>query len=394
MKDITNQSTRSSSPGQQARDGQAASPPPSRDDGRERIAPCPPLVIRGANKKGEAYDVSVGIDWFRVTSPIKQHAAVLAELTARFGPPQPGRGIHFYEASWRFANKAILAYDVDGDKGHCIDLPGEALATMEPDEAVAFCRSLLWGRRCTRIDARIDWQADEGVGLIDACISSCRAGELCRARKFKPQEECTNSLIRTAYGVCFGKRGNDGSGRYVRVYDKGLETGERPEGTWERWEAELTGDVAADAAVRILGETGRPDGERPTASDRPSGEPTSWYHAAMSIALGCVEFREQNGSTALERRPLAAWWAALLENVRPVVIVAKRMPTSLERWTGWMRRCGMPTLVGMAAMTDEPVYQVMERLGLLNVLPSRDAATKPPVWQYAEYSLRPQSYEV
>ncbi|MCC6580875.1 MAG: replication initiation factor domain-containing protein [Phycisphaeraceae bacterium] len=364
----------------------------------------PPMVRRGANKKDgnphpDSYTVGIGIDWFRMTRPEQTFSPTLHRLQSLFGPAQKGKGMHFYEASYRFANGAMILYDLDGDKGHCIDLPGDALGSMSPDEAVAFCRDLMLGTcHVTRLDIRIDWQTDEGVGLIDHCLASVRANQLCRAKRWKPIEEYTSNGEIISKGVVFGQRGKLGSGRYVRVYDKSLETGDKPVGTWERFEAELTGDIAHEAALALF-------------------SCTDWPRRAAEIALGCVDFREANGSTSLARRPRVAWWESLLGSIEPMPMVLQRKPSNLTKWVSWVRRNIGRTVVSMAQQTGETPAEVVQRLGLFEsqyvdterssdvqllggqtvgtkwkpntraytrLIPYPDAAARPVVWQYID----------
>lgn len=340
--------------------------PPRPDGGTGLGSPfddCPPLVIRGANKKG--MEVSVGLDWFRVTSASRDWMPVKYELECAFGPARIGKGLDFYDASFRFANGAKLLFDMQGDKGHCIDLPGDALREFTPDDAVLFCGSLMFGRKCTRMDIRIDWRTDEGlVGLIDQVQASCTSGELCRVRTWEPKikHHVRDGVV--AKGINLGTRGKNGSGRYIRIYDKGLESGECSIGQWERWESELTGDVANQAAAIVL------------IAD-------AWRKTAADVALGCVDFRVVNGSTALSRRPRVGWWADLLAAMEPVTVVEVRPKTNLDTWITWARKTVGQMLTDLGAATEQSEVQVLKTLGLCKgQRPRADMLTRPVVWQY------------
>jgi DNA relaxase NicK len=313
-------------------------------------------------------EVSVGIDWFRASSPSRDWLPVKHDLEIAFGPARLGKGLDFYEASFRFANGAKLLFDIQGEKGHCIDLPGDALREFTPDDAVMFCSWLQDGRKCTRLDIRIDWRtADGAVGLIDQVQASCKAGELCRVRTWEPKikHHVHDGIV--AKGINLGTRGKNGSGRYVRIYDKGLESGECPVGQWERWESELTGNVAAQAAAVVL-------------------LATTWRKTAADVALGCADFRLVNGSTALSRRPRVQWWADLLAGVDPVTVVEKRPTTTFETWAAWVRRTTGQQLKDLSTATGQTVEQVVKSLGLCEgQSPRADLFKRPVVWQYAAW---------
>ncbi len=203
----------------------------------------PPWVLRGAKSQ-----VAVGIDWLTITGPKSGLEEVTTMFEKTFGPWVSKGGKGFQHGGSRvFANGAVIAFD-DADKERPIirvELNGNALASITGDESVELLRWLLMGRKCTRIDVRLDWQCPDGerIGLIDLATASCRGDELCRARRWKPHEDMSGTE-RVGHGLYIGRRGKDGSGRYLRIYDKGLETGERPTGTWERYEVEHTQEVA------------------------------------------------------------------------------------------------------------------------------------------------------
>lgn len=340
-------------------------PQAAQPTGLDAVRDCPPWVLRGAKSQ-----VAVGIDWMTLTGPMRDLEPVSSELERRFGPfvSKGGKGFQ-HGGSRLFANGAMIAFD-DLDKENPIirvELNGNVLSGMSGDEAVELLKVLLLGRKCTRIDIRLDWQCPDGerVGLIDLATASCRRDELCRARRWKPHEDM-DGIERVGHGLYVGRRGKDGSGRYLRIYDKGLETGERSAGTWERFEVEHTSDVANDVAIAIA-----------KADD--------WLYTSMAIALGAVDFRENNGSRELERRPRVSWWSQLLEGIEPVNVRSKRVPTSFERNVGWMRQAMAPKMKAMAIATGQTFGDVAADL-LGDVLPHRDGERDAVVAGFLKYS--------
>jgi DNA relaxase NicK len=212
-------------------------------------------------------------------------------------------------------------YDPAGKliKKHIVlELPGSFLAPVPGADRVELMRQLrLMGFKPTRLDLAIDWRG-VGIQLIEAMRRACEAGELCGARRWKPHREFSGRRV-VGDGVSVGKRGGDGSGRYLRAYDKGLETGTVSEGGWVRVELELADDCAAQAAD-VLCEAGQ------------------WEAAAVELVLGAVDFREVTGDKHLAKRPRAAWWAAVLDGVEGVRVVASRSAAKLQTYAAWLKR--------------------------------------------------------
>ena len=234
---------------------------------------APPMVIRGAK-----CHVTGRVDWWAGTSPdthgLEDVTLVLAEC---FGPWRVERGRNFYAERREFNNGATINHTpigMSGNDGFMVELPGSALGALAWLDALSLLRSLSLGMRCSRIDLALDYRGED-VPLIGLATLAARQGELCRCKRWKPVEEYSGTE-RIAYGINFGRRGKDGSGRYMRWYDKGLVTKEVPEGQWVRLEAELPGSVAAQASVEVL------------KADDPIA-------CLAGMTLGCVDFLENTG---------------------------------------------------------------------------------------------------
>lgn len=324
--------------------GGGAAPPVIRGVG----LPGPPLVIRGANK----VETKVGVDWIAFScESVSGLQRVVDELTLYFGVPERKGIMNFYDERYVFGNKAQVMFDHEprNGKGMFILLPGQALADFgDVETTLRMLRSLFIGRRCTRLDLRLDMRSTDpgGVGLIESVEDSCRRGELCHCRMWAPVALYEGGSKLKARGVNLGRRGSNGSGRYVRVYDKGLETHEAEVGEWERWETEMSGDVANEVALQLLEKEGQFTAEN-----------------VMRYALGAVAFHEVvAGETALAERPLAEWWRVMLDSLKPVLVVATRAPKTLERYAAWLRNVVAPLLESMGRRTGQTIGSVFEDL--------------------------------
>ena len=304
------------------------------------LAFSPRLVLRGAKCQ-----VEVGFDWLRLVGPRSEASWLRHEVSKRLGRPvslmQGTKWVQFTGGE-RYAGSALVLWtDEDREKASsCVDLPGDVLGELHDDDVLTFCReAYAKGFRATRADLRIDFRHDKGVGLTDAIFEACERGELCGAKRFKLHRERSTAGHLLNDGVALGARGKQGSGRFVRVYDKGLEQQALPAGKWQRYEAELTKDIAREAVDRII-----------TADN--------WRQELTAIAFGAVDFRESNGDAHMDRRPRANWWAELLAVVEPVKLRKPRRPQRLERYIKWVRDTVAPSLKAMAEATSREAAEL------------------------------------
>jgi len=299
---------------------------------------CPLSVIRGAECQ-----VSVTVDWFNGASPsIGSLLLVVHRFNELWGAWRDCKGKHGYGRGQRWMSGAEVWYtpvNGEGQAGMCVSLNGDALGSIAWDDRLDLLAFLIEHVVCTRLDLAVDYRG-ERVRIIEEATASADRGELCRCRVHKPVVEKRDNEV-TAYGLNLGRRGKAGSGRYVRTYDKGLETGECPRGQWVRWEAELSKKVADSAVRRVL------------AADDPARE-------IRAIALGCVDFRMVTGDAHLDRRPRARWFLDLVQDARPVRVAAVRPAPSADRRQQWLRRCVYRSLQAMAANTGTSIETVLQ----------------------------------
>lgn len=311
-------------------------------------AAAPGIAPRVGNTGGKSPKVSydtrtITCHWLRVIHQASDLPRIRAMLVERFGEPDQVRGRWFYEHGERFSNGILLLSGaiasrekerVDDEAQHegtvCVDVCGSALDDLDSLDRARLCHDLSLGGRVSRLDLAVDAYHRDRVGLIDCIIDSCTKRELCGAKRWEPKASYDGASL-VGYGVCIGRRGNLGSGRYLRVYDKGLEAGDRPAGRWERYEVEFSGDCAAEAAVDVF-------------RDVAGWEPRAWARVC-----GAVSFREDDSSNGeLARRSLCAWWKAWIDGIEPLPTVPLRVETTLLRHARWLRETVLPTIARLA----------------------------------------------
>jgi hypothetical protein len=229
-------------------------------------------------------------------------------------------------------------------------LPGNPLQHYSHDQLTDLVQyTLSVGGRITRLDLALDYTPADGadaVGIIERAIRACETGHLCIARRYRPYPEKDYKGRWLGNGISIGTRGSkNGSGRYLRIYDKGLETKTLPVGQWERWEVELT-SVVADQAARHL------------FLDNPTDLQT-FQTALRQIALGAVEFR--NGTGPRKSRPLCGWYQTLSSNTLLKCFIRKQIRPALERTRKYLK-VGRGICKTLAANTGRTVHQVWDDL--------------------------------
>jgi len=322
----------------------------------------------------------VCLDWVHLKGDTAGFVEADRLLGLCFGESEERRGRHFYRRGLRYEGGAELHWEHPEKADDClIVLSGGALSSLESGEAWELVKAL---RRagftgCTRLDVALDLRGDD-VRLVELISESCYRGELCGAKRWKPDPDFCGRRV-CELMVRLGRRGNVGSGRYARVYDKGLETKTAGANQWQRFEVEYTGQVAAFALAMLL-ESER-DGMARMVVDPRVESKTCWEDQAVAMALGAFDFREVTGSRELGRRPRVSWWAAFVGQVECVrVKAAKPVARSLKATARWVRKCVAPTLVSMMRRSGRSLMEVLTDLvGSVEAVPS---VLRASVFQY------------
>lgn len=300
-------------------------------------ADSPPSVIRGANSQP-----TVCIDWLRLSGPSSQLVKARRILEAAFGPLAPGKGRFPLLDLGEHIGAGGLFCSSEPRVDHCIvDLPGSLLRELQPAAIHALADALLWlGFKATRCDIALDYT--DQPDLIERATTSAQLGELCHCRRWEPKVVWSGGKL-VGHGVNFGARGKLGSGRYLRIYDKGLEQQTHEPAQWIRWEAEFSGDVAAAVLREVLS----------------SADPV---FSMVSLAFGVVDFRTNTGDPNLSRRPRVPWFSDLLGSYQPARFRQERPGSTPAGYTRWVYRCVLPKLRTLAAATDQPLDNLAESL--------------------------------
>lgn len=304
-----------------------------------------PPVIRGRHSHEGAPEV--GIHWLRGSLEEKVFEPFVKSLHERFGPGERRPfGIWGYDVSLKWTNGITVyfhsiesRYKITGGR-FGFECPGGAIETMEPMGFLWFLWSLVydWQLRPSRLDLCFD---DQDRTIVPRTLYSLIYGEDDAGQATKADFTGFRTIQpafkggyegRTYDAVYFGERGKAGCGKYLRVYDKALESD--GENRAVRWELELSDHYARLAVAEILDAMAKSD----------MTEESSCTLVAATIGkviAGSIDFlhRDQRaGSKNLSRLERYEFWSVILAKLtgrlRLVGRILKKTIERAKRWVG------------------------------------------------------------
>jgi len=134
-----------------------------------------------------------------------------------------------------------------------VRIPGSACGLITTAKLLPLITRI--GVVCSRIDIATDFHGGVAEGLIGELIDDADRGLGAGFRTWEARQPRCGAEF-TGDSVNIGKRGKDGSGRYVRVYDKGLEQQALPMGQHIRYEVEYANEAAHEVYLALIGASG------------------------------------------------------------------------------------------------------------------------------------------
>lgn len=263
---------------------------------------------------------AVRLDWMTISIPHEHFAKVADWCQDTFGMYKGGKGGRFRAASHVYGGGLCsLFFDPpsveDANDNFILDITGTGCKLAGDTALIQLALYALdeLGGHLTRLDIAVD-MFNQVEDLIEQVHQSCLAGHNCRFKAHKIDRSQSGSEV-VGEGIYLGKRGKDGSGRSVCVYDKGLEQKQLPRGQWVRWEARYANDCACEA-IRLYAELDKP--------------------GQMLLAFDAVDFRERTSETEISRRPQCEWWINLRQSAAdPYVLKQVRRDSSASGLMDW-----------------------------------------------------------
>lgn len=256
----------------------------------------------------------IGVDWLGVTGP-SFNAQAIYDTLSNHCPPSDwdhrGHGHGYASCAFLPCGVRFFTGRTDGSDRFQLQVSGAACELFGAPAVHDLGRIALMGGSCTRLDLRCDHHGHD-VTLLDDVMASVDRLELRRVHQSGRYD--TRSIL----GVSCGSTqylGSMGSARFVRVYDKGLESSTLPARRWIRWETELRSEFAHKAACDIFSAD---------LADLPS--------IALSHAFDSVDFRIGPHDVDAARLPQPDWWLNLLRGVTLARVRLDPRDVTLESW--------------------------------------------------------------
>lgn len=302
------------------------------------VAP-PPILTGGVNSQraesrpvhGDA-DGLVSVHWLQGTFPASKLSALAAWLESVIGsaPEVQEWGRYRYDCSLSWVQGVTVFFDSSESRAaqvhnnkFCLSVTGSFLDSLTSDGLYEFCRVLFhtFWLRASRVDIAFD---DYKKIVLPAQVAEyAGAGSVSGFRKFQHIQDkriSPDGVPQVLSDTCsFGSRGQNGSGRFLRVYDKALESDGRLDCV--RWELETSGDVAQEFFSRLG-----------FAPDIPS------FAALLAGVIGgCITFMDRR-SKNLDRNNLLPFWADMLAVLGRVCLRHAVTDKTVEKAKGWVAK--------------------------------------------------------
>lgn len=218
-----------------------------------KVGKNPRSVIRGLKSQ---IPNETGIHWLRNSFPRQYLKQVRAFCDVYFGKSsQDGYGLWSYDTRYVWPNGASLNYDSDTERSISVhngkvtlDITGKALDGIDQGDLHLFLLGLRqFSPTCTRVDVFFDdYQRLVTPSDLHDIVDNFDFSGF-RSFNIKQRSVLNKGMVHDE--VDFGKRGGNGSGKYLRVYDKALESEGKK--NCVRYEIEFTKERAHDVFDKL-----------------------------------------------------------------------------------------------------------------------------------------------
>lgn len=276
------------------------------------------------NQKQQGHGVK--LDYLRGTFPRPRLDSLLTLLEPIFGKGhRAALGVSGYTSRIDLPTPGLFLAWSDDRPEALLNVPGKALDLL----GASGCWDLLQFLRVVEFrPTRLDVAFDDFDGLIPMpeVHAAGQAGNFLGFRKYRTNREFSGGVLSgdTAY---FGSRGENGAGRFVRFYNKTMETGGESSGLHHdhtRFEVEFSGELARELWVDL---TAAADVENLTR--------------VIAHALGgAITFADRqgqrNGNTSRFER--AGWWVKVVEILGAVKYRVQRQKPVIQQQIEWFKK--------------------------------------------------------
>ena len=307
-----------------------------------KIRETPRPVLRGVHSQTQVNEV--GVHWLRISFLLLYLDKVRSYCNFYFGEStKDGYGLWSYDTRYSWPNGASLNFDSEParcEKVHkgkvTLDVPGGALDAITQVDLHLFLLSLRQFRpSCTRLDVFFDDYnrvvTPDGLKRLvkKKDFSGFKYGQTKQRhghRKHGP-EKGSWGLIHDE--VDFGIRGKSGGGKYMRCYDKELESdGEKD---CVRWEVEFSKERAHKVFDKL---------SQVTSVD-------AFATLCGALIAGSIIFVRRNGEKNIGRLDVYPFWKQIIDLLGVVVVRVPEKKTNISGKCQWVYKQVSPTLASL-----------------------------------------------
>lgn len=292
----------------------------------------PPILTGGVNShiplsavKGE-----LGVDWLAGSFPAEHVDAVSLLMVNLFGTAEAlDYGFYGYDQSFVFHPfEARILFDSPDNRSAVfhggravLQLPAAALMALSSHTIRDLIADLVldYSFKCTRIDICFD--------DFERIITPRELKPICDAENFAGFNVYEHKAPRRRGGIyegdslCFGRRGQNGSGKYLRFYDKELESD--GEVCSVRWEVEFSKDKALNVCCGLAFSTTYDE----------------WCSRLGALIGGAIDFVDRSsGEKNLSRLPRLDFWARIIDSLGSFRIRGEKPVKTVEGVDAWVKR--------------------------------------------------------
>ena len=290
----------------------------------------PPQVIRGLNCQKVN---NVGVHWLRMSFNYSCLQEIVDILGVYFGGyVEKDYGLWAFDRSFRFSDcDACVYFDSTLERSasqhrskFTVELTGSCLELLSGSDLFEFIRSLvIFSPSCSRLDLYFD---DNGRSIVpNELIDIIKRGDFTKFRTFSVIQKFKDCAL-SQDQVNFGTRGDSGSGRYLRVYDKMLESD--CDNKAIRWELELTKQKSR-VIFRYLSSL---------------NSESDFLKAVGSFVGGSIDFVYRGDHQHISRMPRYSFWQNIINILGRSCFKNERKSKSMDDVKVWFKSQIAPSL--------------------------------------------------
>lgn len=275
----------------------------------------------------------VGIDWLAGTIKDSKTQELMAELGQFFTDEfvDQERGMGFYQESWRSTLGIVVGLKPHGtDRNDAyFSIPGSVIGAVAHERIHELVKLLIYKYdfHVSRIDLKLDDYSktitpELANAAIDPDIENGQSVSGFRAFEFIKSNH-KKGVIGTTLNL--GRIGSKGSGKYLVIYDKGIESKGEIDAT--RMELRLSQESAKSTATLLAAIPVEDIGKY-----------------IFDIITSSVDFIQRDASERLDRSVRLDWWAVIADGREQIKLTGIHIKSTLDSAKRWVHNQVAPIL--------------------------------------------------